>query len=242
MSLKFKAKVLVGMAALAVAGGTATLTGTAANAATEHCGIYCVTMASQSFGKGHVVSTTATGGTLLAPGYNPKEDFVALAVGSVAQLAQAGKIPSSLASAYANEVVYEFSYAPYGALTGQCLGVSSPTAGASVVLQQCGAPLTDQPAPSWEKQQGALWIGVHRDASGDYEPFVNVAASKSAAMVLTASSASGSLTINWMSLSSGYSGTSVASDQMWESLIGIYGQAQAWPTPTGNEPPYGGGR
>jgi hypothetical protein len=23
---------------------------------------------------------------------------------------------------------------------------------------------------------------------------------------------------------------------MWESLIGVYGQAQAWPTPTGNEP------
>jgi hypothetical protein len=242
MSLKFKAKVLAGMAALAVAGGTAALTGTAAQAATQHCGIYCTTMASQSYGTGHVVATTGTGGTLLSSGANPDEDFVPLAVGSVAQLAQAGEIPSSLASAYANEVVYEFSSAPYGALTSECLGVSSPTAGAHVVLQQCGAPLTHQPAPSWEKQQGTLWIGVHRDASGDYEPFVNVEASKSAALVLTASSASGPLTINWMSLSSGYSGTTVASDQMWESLIGIYGKAQPWPTPTGDEPPYGGGR
>jgi hypothetical protein len=240
MSLKFKTKTLAGMAALAIAGGAAALTGTAANAATAHCGIYCATMASQSYGTGQVIATTATGGTLLAPGYNPEEDFVPLAVGTVGQLAQAGKIPSSLAATYANEVVYEFSVAPYGALTDECLGISSPTAGASVVVQQCGAPLTGQPAPSWEAQQGTLWIGVHRDASGDYEPFVNVEASASAALVLTASSANGPLTINWMSLSSGYSGTSVAADQMWESLIGIYGQAQPWPTPTGNEPPFSG--
>jgi hypothetical protein len=237
MSFTFKTKVLVGLAALAVAGGVATLTGTAARAATEHCGIYCVTLASQSFGTGKVVATTGTGGTLLAPGFNSKEDFVALAVGSVAELAQAGKVPTSLASIYANEVVYEFSYAPFGALTNECLGVASTAAGAHVVLQKCGAPITAQPAPSWEGQKGTLWIGVHRDASGDFEPFVNVAASASSGVkVLTASSASGPLTINWMSISGG----KVASDQMWEGLIGIYGQAKAWPTPTGDEPAFNG--
>jgi len=238
MSLrKTKTRVLSGVAALAVAGGVAAYVGMpAASAATEHCGIYCVTMASQAYGTGNVVAVTSSGGTLLAPGYNPEEDFIAVPVGSVAQLAQAGKLPASEATTYGQEVVYELSYAPYGALTSQCLGISSPAAGSAVVLQHCGAPDNNQPKPAWEANQGPLWIGVYRDHSGDYEPFVNVEASTSNAIVLTASSAGGPLSINYMSLTSGYSGTSVASSQMWESLIGIYNQAQPWPTPNGNEP------
>jgi hypothetical protein len=238
MSLrKTKTRVLGGLAALAVVGGVVAYIGTpAARAATEHCGIRCVTLASQAYGTGNVVAVSSSGGALLAPGYNPEEDFLPVEVGTVAQLAQAGKIPASEAKTYAQEVVYELSYAPYGALTGQCLGVSSPTAGSSVVLEQCGAPDNDQPTPSWEAHQGPLWIGVYRDHSGDYEPFVNVEASTSAALVLTASSAGGPLSLNYMSLTSGYSGSTVASNQMWESLIGIYNQAQPWPTPDGNEP------
>jgi hypothetical protein len=235
MSLKVK-----GLAALAVAGAAiaaaAAVAGPSAQAETVHCGIRCVTLASESFGADHVVGVSDNGGALLAPGYNSAEDFIAVPVGTVAELAAAGKIPSQLASAYAQEIVYEFSYAPYGALTGQCLGVASPTAGSAVVLQKCGNPITQQPWPAWTAQEGALWIGVYRDSNGDAEPFVNVAASTSAAEVLTASTASGPLSIQYMSLNSGYGASGVASDQMWESLIGIYGETTAWPTPQGAEP------
>jgi hypothetical protein len=228
MSFRLKAAVLLGVAGAAMASAVV-LTGPAAHAATERCGNYCVTLASQSFGAKQVVAEGANGGTLLAPGYNSKEDFVGLPVGTVSQLAGAKRIPAGLARTYGNEVVYQLVYQPAGALTGTCLGASSMVAGTGVTVQSCGWP---QPMPASTLPNGTLWIGVHRDASGDFEPFINVAASKSSALVLTATSANGPLTINYMSLGSG----GVAANQMWESLIGIYGQAQPWPTPDGQEP------
>lgn len=236
MSLKLKP-----MAALAIAGAAAVsavaLAGPTAHAATQKCGDYCVTMAAQSLGPSEEIAVSGNGGVLMEPGFNPREDFIGLPVGTVAQLAQAGKIPSSLAATYGEEVVYELAYAPAGALTGNCLGISSPTAGAAVKLQDCGAPsIGNQPTPAWEAQKGTLWIGVYRHHSGNFEPFVNVAASAHAAVVLTAKAAGGPVTINYMSIASG----SVASSQMWESLIGIFGQAQPWPTPEGTEPLFPG--
>jgi hypothetical protein len=229
MSFKLKAVLLLGVAGAAAASAVA-LTGPTARAATEHCGYYCETMASQSFGKGQVIAEGGNGATLLAPGYNPEEDFVALAVGTVGQLAGAKKIPASLASAYANEVVYQFSYQPKGVETDTCLAASSLAAGSAVKVESCGWP--KEIIPESILPTNTLWVGVHRDASGDFEPFVNVGASASSALVLTATSSGGPLTINYMQL--GYGG--VASDQMWESLIGINGQTQVWPTPTGQEP------
>jgi hypothetical protein len=231
MSFRLKAAVLLGAAA-AAAISTVALTGSNAHAATERCGgeQNCMTMASQSFGSGQVIAETSSGAALLAPGFNPQEDFVALAIGTVSQLAGAGKIPASLAPTYGNEVVYQFSYQPYGVETYKCLAASSTAAGSAVSVGSCGYPQVIQPQSIIPTN--TLWIGVHRDASGNYEPFVNVAASTSSALVLTATSASGPLTINYMSL--GYGG--VAGDQLWESLIGTNGATQAWPTPTGNEP------
>jgi hypothetical protein len=231
MSFRLKAAVLLGAAAAAAA-GTLAFAGSSAHAATERCSgeQNCMTMASQSFGSGQVIAEGANGAMLLAPGFNPEEDFVAIAMGTVSQLAGAGKIPASLAPAYGNEVVYQFSYQPYGVETYKCVAASSTAAGSAVTVSSCGYPQVIQPQSILPTN--TLWIGVHRDASGNYEPFVNVAASTSNALVLTATSASGPLTINYMSLGS----SGVAGDQMWESLIGAYGQTQAWPTPTGNEP------
>jgi hypothetical protein len=237
MSLKHALK---SVAALAIAGaaiGSAfALTGATANAATERCGYYCETLTSQSLGAGHDLAVSGNGAVLMAPGFNAKEDFIAVPVGTVAELASAGDVPASLAATYAQEVVYELSYAPAGALTDYCVGVSAPTAGATVALQKCGAPVGQQPTPTWEGQKGTLWIGVYRDHVGNYEPFVNVAASAHAAVALQANAAGSALTINYMSISAG----KVAADQLWESLIGVYGQAQAWPTPQGNEPAFTG--
>ncbi|HEY1622621.1 MAG TPA: hypothetical protein VGG16_02390 [Streptosporangiaceae bacterium] len=229
MQFRLKAVALLGVAGAAVASAVV-LTGPTARAATEHCGNYCETLASQSFGSGQVIAETGNGGTLLAPGYNPQEDFVALAVGTVSQLAETKKIPASLAPAYGNEVVYQFSYQPKGTETDTCLAASGLAAGSAVKVESCGYP--KQLIPEDQLPTNTLWIGVHRDAKGDFEPFVNVAASKGSALVLTATSASGPLTINYMKIGS----SGVASNQLWESLIGIYGQAQAWPTPNGNEP------
>jgi hypothetical protein len=231
MPFKLKPMAVLAMASAAAVSVVA-LTGSAAHAATQRCGGRCVTMASQSLGTGEEIAVSGNGGVLMEPGFNTKEDFIGVPVGTVAQLAEAGQIPHSLAATYGEEVVYEFSYAPAGALTADCLGVSSPNAGAAVVLQDCGGPITRQPAPMWEGQKGTLWIGVYRDHKGNFEPFVNVAASASAAVVLTAKAAGAPLTINYMSIKSG----TVAANQMWESLIGSYGQAQPWPTPNGTEP------
>jgi hypothetical protein len=229
MSFKLKALVVLGVAGAAAASAVAFM-GPSARAETQHCGNYCETMASQSFGAGQVIGETGNGSMLLSPGYNPQEDFVAYAVGTVSQLAGAGKIPASLAPTYGAEVVYQFSYQPYGQETDTCLAPSSLAAGSAVTVKSCGWP--KELIPEDILPTNTLWIGVHRDGSGNYEPFVNVAASTSSALVLTATSASGSVTINYMQL--GYSG--VASNQMWESLIGIYGQTQVWPSPDGNEP------
>jgi hypothetical protein len=223
MSLKLKT--LAGLAALAIAGGATggamALSTPAAHAATVHCSWYCVTLASQSFGTGQVVAETSSGGVLLAPGYNSAEDFVGAPVGTVSEFVQRGYggIPSWLAKIYGEEIIYELTYAPFGELKGTCLGVSSLSAGANAVVEPCGAP-------------GTYWIGIYRDHTGDFEPFVNAAASTNSVLVLSATSANGPLTLAHLSLSLG----SVASDQLWESLIGVYGQAQPWPTPTGDEP------
>ncbi len=236
MPLNFKATAVLAIAGAAMS--AIALSGPAAHAATETCGGYCVTMASQSLGSGEEIAVSGNGGVTMAPGFTPKEDFIGLAVGTVAQLAQAGQIPSSLAATYSHEIVYEFSYAPHGELTGNCLGVSSPAAGATVKLQFCGAPTNGEPAPSWEAQKGTLWIGIYRDHSGNFEPFINVAVSAHAAVALTAGTAGGPLKIGYLSVKSGL----VAANQMWETMIGIFGQEQAWPTPTGNEPSLPGDR
>ncbi|HZR54469.1 MAG TPA: hypothetical protein VFB06_33835 [Streptosporangiaceae bacterium] len=232
MSLKLKPIAALALAGAAAISAVALVTTGSARAATEACGSYCVTMASQSLGTGQEIAVSGTGGVLMAPGFNAHEDFIGLPVGTVAELAQAGQIPKALAATYGEEIVYEFSYAPRGALTGDCLGVSSPSVGARAALQYCGAPTNGQPAPMWEAQKGTLWIGVYRDHVGDFEPFVNVAASKGAAVVLQANAPGGALTLNFMHISGGR----VAANQMWESLIGAFPHAQAWPTPKGNEP------
>jgi hypothetical protein len=210
MSLKLKT--LAGLAALALAGGAAALAIPQAHAMTEHCGGDCTTMSSQAFGSDEVIAN-GNPTALLEPGYNPKEDFIAHVLGSASGLAQINQVPASEASIYGSESVYEFGYSPYGTLPTECLGAS----GGSIVLQACGLPTT-------------LWIGVHRDASGYYSPFVNVGASASGGIkVLTATGAGSAVTLSPMSISNGV----VASDQMWESQLGTYGQVVPWPVPGG---------
>jgi hypothetical protein len=229
MSFKLKTLAALAVAGAATAGAVALSSGPVANAATQHCGNYCETMASQSFGTGQVIAVSGNGGVLLAPGYNSSEDFVGLAVGTVQQLAGAGKISASLAKSYAQEIVYQFTYQPTGDMTGACLADS----GGHVALEYCGAPF---PTPHSTLPASTLWIGVYRDHSGNFEPFLNAAASTTSAQVLTATSAGGPLAVKGMTM--GYGG--VEASQMWESLIGIYGQATAWPTPNGTEPPITG--
>lgn len=212
--MSIKTRVLAGVAALAIAGGGAALAMPHASAETQRCGVNCVTMSSQAFGATNVISA-GNPSMLLAPGFNPTEDFIGVALGTASNLAQIKQVPAGEAATYGSEVVYELAYEPHGVIATQCLGAS----GSAVVLQTCGLPTT-------------LWIGVHRDASGDFSPFVNVGESATSAQVLTATSAHGALSVSGMSVSSG----TVAPTQMWESQIGIFGQTQAWPVPGGDAP------
>lgn len=214
--MSFKLKALVGLTTLAVAGSIASLTVPAANAETEHCGYYCATMASESFGATNVAAVSGNNSVLLAPGFNSHEDFVGVPLGTAKELVQIHEVPAAMAATYGDSVVYELAYLPFGKIGNQCLGVSGTTSGSAVQLATCGS-------------SGTLWIGVHRDHSGNFEPFVNVTASTSSAKVLTATSATGKLTIGSMSISGGV----VAPSQMWESLIGIFGKTVPWPVPGG---------
>lgn len=232
MSVRLRGVAVLGLA-VALALGIATEP--AAQGATRQCGDHCVTLASQEFGAGQVIAQAATGAVLRAAGSGPLEDFVGRAVGTVAQLARSGKVPAALARTYGAEQVYQLEFEPEGLPGGTCLaasapgplapGSSVPAAGAKVTVRGCGS--SSAPASS------TLWIGVHGDGIGDFEPFVNVAASSHAALALTAIWPGRPLTVTALTMGGG----TAAPAQMWESLIGVYGQVRPRPEPDGSGTP-----
>jgi hypothetical protein len=211
-----KNKTLAGLAALALAGGTATLVLPAASAATMRCGNGCVTLASQKFGSTDVVAVAPSStGTLAAFWYSNSEDFYGQPEGTVHDLYKAGVIASTVNNTYRSDEVYQYEYAPGGTASGKCLGAT--TGSTSVTLQPCGG------------SADTLWVGLSGWQRGNFMPVMSAASSIKSAMLLTASSATGALSVTQMNLdtsaSDGVTTSTVSPYQMWETVEGPYGSS-----------------
>ena len=151
--MSIKTKVLVGAAALALAGGlgaSALATAGTANAATPSCGGNCIDIFSHQFGtfaNPHFVldvykQQQAVGAPIIlfrTSNSDPAEDFTISDQGSVADFHAAGLVSSALNLHYSGDEAFEFEYAPFGADTGLCVGVAATAvAGEKVSLQPCG--------------------------------------------------------------------------------------------------------
>jgi hypothetical protein len=207
-----KNKILAGLAALALAGGTAMLAMPAANAATMRCGKSCVTLASQKYGSTDVMAVGASSTVGLAAfWYNQGEDFFAQAEGSVNDLYRVGVIAKSVNDTYSTDQVYQYMYAPGGKGTDECLGATPGSA--AVTLLPCGA------------SGNTLWVGLSGWQDGNFMPLMSAVSSAKSAMLLTASSATGALAVSQMNLGNDASTVAVSSDQMWETVAGAYGSS-----------------
>jgi len=165
--MSLKSKVFAAAASLTLVSGAAVgLTAGVAQAATPSCGPSCVDLFSDEFGDaqtGHPAflvdsfkQGVATGTSIILfreSNHDPAEDFVFENQGLVSDFAQAGLVSPATALHYGCEPginfptcefgfdlnAYEVEYAPFGAATGQCIGVAAtPTWGEHVTLQPCG--------------------------------------------------------------------------------------------------------
>lgn len=211
-----KNKTLVGLAALALAGGMAMTAMPAANAATMKCGDVCLTLASQKYGTADVMAVGSSSSVGLAAfWYSQSEDFRAQLEGNAYDLYKAGVIAKSIQKTYASDQVYQYVYWPDGHASDQCLGT---TAGSTAVtLTPCGATAS------------TLWVGLSGLQHGNFEPLMSAALSAESAMLLTTTTATGPLTVSQMNLSTtvsnGVATLTTSSYQMWETVQGVYGSA-----------------
>jgi hypothetical protein len=187
----------LGTAGLATAGlATAGLVAAGtANAATPECGQSCWDIFSQQFGHHHdpvfLVDSykqgEATGTPVIlfeASNYDPALDFTAGSPDPVSDYWQAGLVDAAVTLHYGcspsvnfagcntaggvDDWAFEIQYAPYGAPTGECVGVAA-TASATekVSLQPCGVSsmtlwIVDNDGRSWDSKTGnPSWDIVH---------------------------------------------------------------------------------
>jgi hypothetical protein len=177
-----------GVAGLATAG--------TANAASAECGNSCVDVFSPQFGHHHspnfVVDSYKQGEATGTPvilfqvsNTDPAEDFTWGTPDTVSDYFQAGLVSSALALHYGclkgvdfaqcsgsngagvDDWAFELQYSPYGAPTGECMGVAATaTSGEKVSLQPCG------------ESGKTLWIidnyGIQwQDIKSGYLPLIN---------------------------------------------------------------------
>ena len=150
--MSLKAKIAAGAATFAMAGGGLGTVGTlSASAATPPCGTECVAISTLKFGPSFILETSqgtaATGQEVIlsiASNGDPGEDFVANNLGLVRKLYTMGRqrlITAQFAKAYANDVAWEYEYAPLGVPSHLCAStwpgqVAQP--GYEVRLEPCG--------------------------------------------------------------------------------------------------------
>lgn len=159
----FKHIAAVAAAATAILGGVAAGT---AHAATPSCGPGCIDIFSKMFGTfGHpafILDTLKqnpnTGAQIILyreSNSDPAEDFTIANEGQVSDFFQAGLATSALnlhygcgwstseakcTNAYPDDYAFEVEYAPFGAATGECMGVAATAVtGEKVTLQPCGS-------------------------------------------------------------------------------------------------------
>jgi hypothetical protein len=148
--MSVRSKIVTAAAALAIVAGVSAAGTQTANAATPSCGRECFNFFSAAFGTtahpGFVFDVlnhnTQTGQPIIlapASGTNPGEDFTISAVDPVNDFVLAGLVSPGLDPLYGNLNAFEIEYTPYGAETGECVGLGANTGIiATVSLQACG--------------------------------------------------------------------------------------------------------
>ena len=114
-------------------------------AETAQCGQSCVELFSDAFGSSFLIDsykqaqTTGTPVILFAASNaDPAEDFTIAGQGLVSAFYANGLVSAAVDQHYGGDAAYEVQYSPFGAPTGQCVGVAATaTAGEKVTLQPC---------------------------------------------------------------------------------------------------------
>lgn len=202
-------------AAAAIAALTA-IAAPAAQAATPQCGSGCAALYNLIYGNADVIgaaNTIAYQGEfaflMSASSSNQTEDWVLEDEGTVAEFYEAGLVSAGLDVHYANDQVYEYEYAPYGAESGLCLGVPGHASNGTVVsLQPCG-----------ESAQ-TLWISDTADQYQRQIPLISGLDENFAyPEVLTANSTGVNLTVNELTGGDGV----IDEGQYWAVEYGVLG-------------------
>jgi hypothetical protein len=161
--MSVKGTIAAAAAALAVAGGAAVAATHPANAETPECGQSCVelygglpaTLNNPSYVIDSSKQGQATGTPIVqfpVSNADPAEDFTISDQGLVSAFYAVGQVSAAVDVHYGGDAAYEFEYSPYGALTGECVGVAATAvAGEKVTLQPCGVSgttvwIADSPA------------------------------------------------------------------------------------------------
>jgi hypothetical protein len=170
-----KRAIVAAAATLALVGGAAIAVPVSANAETQQCGSGCVelygglpgiTLGHPSFIIASDNQGTVAGTSVILSGVSstdPGEDFTSTAAGTVSHFYQLGLVTASLDQVYGDDEMYEFQYSPFGAATGECIGVvGTAVAGRPVTLQDCGI----SPKTFWFADSSA-------SITGSFVPLIN---------------------------------------------------------------------
>lgn len=146
-----KRAIVAAAATLAVAVGTTMAAALPANAETPSCGSSCVelygglpatTLNNPSFLIDSYKQGQATGTPIVQFRINnadPAEDFTVSDQALVSAFYAKNLVSAAVDQAYGDDAAYEVEFSPFGAPTGQCVGVAATaTAGEHVTLQPCG--------------------------------------------------------------------------------------------------------
>jgi hypothetical protein len=148
--MSVRSKVITAAAALAIVTGVGAAGTQTANAATPECGETCLSLYSAAFGTSQspnfvldvLNNVPRTGQPLIlapASGTNQGEDFIADTPEPVSTWVEAGLMSPGLDPLYGKLYATEIEYVPYGAPTGECVGLGADTSIlAPVTLQPCG--------------------------------------------------------------------------------------------------------
>jgi hypothetical protein len=141
---------IVAVAAMLAVGGAAMAATLPANAETSACGSMCVdlygglptTLNHPNFLIDSYKQGLATGTPIILFGISnsdPAEDFTIGVPELVSAYYAQNRVSAAVDQLYGGDTAYEFQYSPYGAPTGECMGVSAtPVSGEGVTLQPCG--------------------------------------------------------------------------------------------------------
>lgn len=200
--------------------GMLALAAPAAHAATPSCGVTCIAPYVQSWGTQDVVDSYRQGQATGTPvilfresDSDPAEDWTYANEASVDGFEAAGLVSKAVALEYGGDEAYELEYSPFGAPTGECMGISGvAVSGSKVSLQPCGVTAA------------TVWIDDTQDGDGGNVPAINGTATEfSDPLVLTYTGTPDVLPRATLFLHqlSKFSSSTTFDDQLWNAQTGV---------------------